>query len=507
VLSRFWSELRRRRVLKATLAYIVGAWVLIEVASVIFPILLLPDWSVRLLVVMAILVLPLVVGLSWLFDIRLTRATSETQPVILPRNDVSRHSGRSAELPPSPASAVASVAVIPFENLSATEDDRYIAYGIATDLHSTLSQMHRLRVASRTSSFAHRADDVDVKELAKRLNVEFVISGSVQRVGERIRVIVELDNAIEGMQIWSATYDRDVDDILSVEREISNMVTSEFGAARLREEISRARARPTDSLDAWSLVQQARSYVLTFTPKALAGAVPLLKRAIEIDNDYAAAHATLAAVLAEEHLNGLGDSPGPDRETALASAERAFSLSPADPFVLKMCGAVWGYLGDSDKALSALRWAVEIAPFEFGAWGYMGWALAETGRSEDIDELHRIMERLLASSPHHPGCPYWMYHRSVAFTCQEQTEYALSYARQSVERNPTFPWGWMQYANTLGVRGHKSEAQRAVSRCLSLSRGLTPEHYDAVLREMCASGKTASLRTVGLLAAEILPPR
>jgi hypothetical protein len=166
-----------------------------------------------------------------------------------------------------------------------------------------------------------------------------VISGSVECIEDRKRLIVELDNADEGVQIWSESYDRDLKNIFSIQHDSAHAITSEFGGARLRDEITSASSRPTASLDAWSLVQRAKTYTLSFTPQTLVNAVPLLRRAIELEAEYAAAHAALASVLSEQVLNGLSDDPRSDRQIALASAERAYSIAPADPFVLKMCGA------------------------------------------------------------------------------------------------------------------------------------------------------------------------
>lgn len=332
-------------------------------------------------------------------------------------------------------------------------------------MHSTLSRVHRLRVASRSSSFAISSTDADVK---------------------------------------SETYDRELDDLFSVQHDIANAIASEFGGARLRDEIASAATRPTGSLDAWSLVQRARNYVLGFTPRSLTEAVPFLRQAIDLDSDYAAAHAALASVLAEEVLNGLSTNIELDRAEAIKSANTAFAQSPVDPFVLKMCGCVWAYFGRTDESLDALRRAVSIAPFDFGAWGYMGWALVETGKLEDLAELHDIMERISEATPHHPGVGYWLYHRSVAFTCEGRTELALEYAKKSIDCNPTFPWGWMHRANVLGLAGSNDKARQAADRCMEVSPALTAEHYRQMILRMSRKGEFSGARLDGLKSSGLL---
>lgn len=503
-LAWFWSELKRRRVVRTTIAYVIGAWVLVEVASVIFPALLAPDWTVRVLIVAAILALPLVVVLAWVFDL-------EREPQdIFKSNLVRRYSsdnGReyeSAKFPPVLDTAIASVAVLPFANLSSDVEHQFIAVGIATELHSTLARIHRLRVASRSSSFAVSDSDSDIEAVAQKLNVQFVLSGSLQCFGDRIHVIAELDNAIDGVQIWSETYDRELGDLFAVQRDIAYAIASEFGGARLRDEIAGAARRPTESLDAWSRVQRARSYILGFTPDALTDALSLLREAISLDSEYAAAHATLASVLAEVVLNGLSATIESDRTEAIESADKAFAHSPVDPFVLKMCGGVWAYFGKTDASLDALRRAVSVAPFDFGAWGYLGWPLVETGAPEDLAELHEIMERICAATPHHPGVGYWLYHRSVAFTCDGRKELALEYAKKSIDYNPRFPWCWMHYANVLGLAGHDDMARQAKERCMDVSPALSPEHYREMILGMSQKGEYMDLRLNGLRSSGLL---
>ena len=504
VAAKLWLELKRRRVIRTTVAYVVVAWIIVEGVSTIFPIILLPDWTVRLVVVSAILGLPLVIVLAWMFDIEYKPERTEHSASPGKHKRDLTVEAQQPRVPPNLSSAIASVAVLPFKNLSPDEKHRFIADGIATELHSTLAKVHRLNVASRTSSFSLAGTGADVREIAHRLGVHFVISGSVECIEDHMRLIVELDNADEGVQIWSESYDRDLNDVFSIQHEIALAITSEFGGARLRDEITIASSRPTASLDAWSLVQRARSHTLSFTPRTLSNAVPFLRQAIELDVEYAAAHAALASVLSEQVLNGLSDDAQSDSQLALESAEHATSIAPVDPFVLKMCGAAWAYFGKTARSISALRRAVDIAPFDFGAWGFMGWPLVETGSQQDLDELHEIMERTLKATPLHPGAPYWLYHRSVACTCEGRNELAVDFARQSVGRNPRFPWAWMQFANALGITNAEDSATGAIDRCKEISPGLTPEYYELMIRRMSASEEVVNLRLAGLRSVNIL---
>ena len=498
-LSSFWQKLQRRRVIKTTIAYAVGSWVLIEVSATVVPALELPEVAVQYIVMSAIAGLPVVIVLSWMFDIhrgtsRLIELTDTSDEL----QDAAAIGDATISIPPELDSAITSVAVLPFENLSHDENHKFIAEGIAAELHTTLAKVHQLRVVARNISFASENSDRDIRSRGQKLSAHFIISGSVRCQGEQMRVSVELSNCVDGTQAWSGTFDKKIEDIFDVEREIAESVAAEFGGARMREEIRSANSAATTSVNAWGLVQRARSYVVSFTPKALSEAVPVLRSAIEIDEDYAIAHAALAFVLAEQVLNGFSQSIATDRGEALASAERAMELAPVDPNVMKLCGATWAYFGEANKAIQALRGATELAPFDFGAWGYLGWPLVATGSAAHLEELQKIMARLISQGGSHPGAPYWLYHQSVAFSCQGDNDSAVNAGKKSVERNAAFPWGWMQYANALGATGADSEARAAAARASQISPSLTREHYCEMIRVMSANADVAESRLAGL---------
>lgn len=489
----FFAELRRRRVFGTLIGYVVVGYLLIEAASVMFPLLLLPEWSVRAFMIMVMMGLPIAIVLAWFFDIE----RSGSRDLAVPKN-VGPENLEAPVEPPPVSAAFASVAVMPFENQSPDESNQYLAVGISTELHSTLAKMHQLRVAARASTLVFSGEKVDVKKIGRKLNVQFLISGSVRCADNQLRITVELDDAVDGIQIWAETYERDIGDIFAVQQDIAHTVTSEFVSSLLRKKVEHAVSRPTANLDAWSLVQRARLYVVQFTPDALNSAIPLLRKAIGHDENYAIAHAALASASSERVLNALSRDREGDEETALASADRAFRQSPYDPFVLKMCGAVWAYFGQTDRSLVALRSAVAIAQFDFGAWGYMGWPLAGSDDKNALIELQNIMERILRESPHHPGVPYWLYHQSVAHVCIGADAKAVTLAKNSVDRNPTYPWGWMHYANALGLTGAIKEGNIALSRCRELSPTLTTEHYETLVRGMSKVDKHAGRRVAGL---------
>ncbi|MBN1240732.1 MAG: hypothetical protein JXB36_19680, partial [Gammaproteobacteria bacterium] len=414
-------------------------------------------------------------------------ASSEPPPAELP-----------AQGPPAPGAAVASVAVLPFDNHSIDPAHVFLGDALAVELHSTLARVDRLRVASRRSSFAFRNESCDIRDIGKRLNVDYAISGSVLCDGRSMHVVAELNDAIGGTQVWARSYDRTIEDLLAIEKEIAGEIVGSFATEQLRAEMREARHRSTNSLDAWGLVQKARALVMDYTAEGFAEAIEPLRRAIELDADYPAAHATLSALLVERLVNNLSDSPERDQAAAREAAEKALALAPQDPYVLKMASPIWTWCGEHRKSLLCLRKAVTCAPFDFGAWGYMGWPLTATGDAGDLKELRHILDRLLGMEPQHPGVAFWRYHESVAELCEGRYAAASASAEAAIELRPRLALAWMHHANVLGQQNDVERGRRALERCLELNPALTPQHFERVIGKVTVGRKVRDRRLGGL---------
>jgi adenylate cyclase len=395
--------------------------------------------------------------------------------------------------------------VLPFESHSVNPAYQFLGDAFAAELQSTLARVDRLVVASRRSSLAFKNTAADVREIGAKLNVDYVITGSIRGNGQSVRVVAELNDTVSGMQAWAESYDRSSDDLLAVEKEIAAAIVGSFTAVRLRDELASVRDKPASNLDAWGLVQKARALGLDYTPASLSQAIDLARRAIELDGEYAVAHGVLASLLVERLINGTSLAPADDESQAATAAATALALSPQDPLLLKMVSLVFTYCGDPRRAIACLRKAVRHAPFDFGAWGYMGWPLTCTGDPKDVDELRAILERLFAVAPQHPGAPFWHYHRSVADTCSGDFERARESAETALELRAGFALGWMQLANVLGHLGAKDHVLRALQRARESNPAMTSKHFEALVRKI-TSDKVVIGRRVGGLRG-IAPPR
>ena len=500
-MKRFVKELRRRKVFNVAIVYGIVSWGLIQVADVGAPALLLPNWVATLVTFLLLLGFPIALVLAWAYD--LTPRGIERTPQV--DDTTSTVAAKIAiDVPPEPATELAAVAVIPFKNLTPASEYAFLADAIAMELHSTLSRVHQLRVVSRHSSFIKGEADKHVSTIARELNVQYVITGSVAHVGEKIRVIAEVDDAENDTSLWSETYDTGVSDVLATQQQIVTAIISAFGGERLRSEIKQAAEVAATNLDAWGLVQKARGYLLDYGPESVTEAQTMLEDAVELDPDYAIAQVSLGLIKAEKTVNGISDAPDRDRESAVHAVERAESEAPQDPVVLRTAGCVRAYSGDYKKSEDLLRRAVSLAPFDLGAWGYLGWPLAAKGDADSLAELIEILDRLLSTAPRHPGRAYWLFHKSVACSIVEDPNNALDLVINCLREQPHFALAWMHKANVLGVLGQPDDARAAADECMRISPRLTPEYYADLMSVLTDQANVIARRTGGLRSANLL---
>ena len=394
--------------------------------------------------------------------------------------------------PPRPESARASLAVLPFDSLSPDAGGSYLADGIASEVISLLSRVSELRVVSRLASFAYRERGVGALDALRDLGADYLLTGSVRRAGDRIRVIAELTEVAERTQIWSRTYERRFEDMLVVQEELAEAIVIAFGGAYLRAEWRRARHRPTDSLDAWDLVQKARAMHLPDDREAMAEALRLARRAVTADPGYAGAHASLASILMQRVINGFSDDAAQDRAEALAAVDRAIELAPDDPTVLRTAGNVLSNSGKHDKAVRALRRAVETAPFDFHTWGRLGRTLAYGGGAQELREGHAILDNILSTAPDHPMAPYWLAFKANAYARDDRYAQAAEFARKSIEARPAYSGAWIALANALGQLGRLDEAREAMARARRANPAMRPDTWRR--RSASSPATTASAR-------------
>jgi serine/threonine protein kinase/Tfp pilus assembly protein PilF len=296
------------------------------------------------------------------------------------------------ELTP-PAEAKASVAVLPFVDMSAEKDQEYFCDGMAEELINALAKIEELQVASRTSAFQFRGKGQDINEIGERLRVKTVLEGSVRKAGDRLRVTAQLVNVRDGYQLWSEKYDRDIHDIFAIQDEISLAIVEKLKISLLGGEKAALTKRHTDDLEAYNLYLKGRFFWNKRTEGGLRRAIACLKQAVERDPGYALAYAGLA-----DAYNTLPDySPTPPAEALMTAKEAALKALEIDEMLAEAHASLgfaqheleWDWAG----AEKHLRRALELNPGYATARHWYALFLMRMARFEEaIREIEKAVE-------------------------------------------------------------------------------------------------------------------
>ena len=385
-MSGFFEELRRRKVYRVAAAYIIAAGFIIQIASAIFPAWELPNWTFRFLVTLLLIGFPTALILAWAFDvtpqgIRATKATAaETHlrrnVIILAATGVIVSIAAGFFLLPraSAGKIDKSIAVLPFENLSDEKENAYFADGIQDDILTNLAKIGDLKVISRTSVMPYRGSGVrNARDIGKALGVGTLLEGSVRRIGNRVRVNVQLINANNDEHIWAEDYDRDLTDVFAIQTDLAGRIASALQAKLSPNEKARLDRRPTQNPDAYLLFVQAHDYASQremFNDTSLK-AEPLFEQAIKLDPNFALAFAGLS--MAESWLYHTADPVPARREKARLNADEALRLQPDLPEGHLALGFSYYYGNrDYERALAEFEIARRGLPNESQAYLAIG---------------------------------------------------------------------------------------------------------------------------------------
>jgi serine/threonine-protein kinase len=519
-IDNFFGELKRRNVYKVAVAYAIVGWLLVQVATQVFPFLEIPNWVVRLVIALVVIGFPVALVIAWAF---------EATPEGIKRTDVAdaanqhsrnrtwiyvvgigaafsiglffigRYTGRNtvsaSELPAK------SIAVLPFDNLSEEKGNAYFAEGIQDEILTRLAKVADLKVISRTSTQRFKSAPSDLREIAKQLGVTNILEGSVQKSNDQVRVNVQLINALTDAHLWADTYDRKLIDIFAVESEIAKTITETLQAKLTGSEKTAMSKKPTANPEAYELYLKGRFFWNKRTAADLRRSIDYFSQAIAKDPNYALAYAGLAQAwkllpafnggapkdcfpqaesaarkalaiddtLSDAHaaLASLKGVNGFDYAGAITEYERAIQLNPNDATAHQwFANDTLANIGQNEREVAVMKRAVELDPLSLIINSNLGWAYIHAGRLDDaVAQLRKTVEM--------DGAFYY-------------ARYALALA---LELKGAIPEAIAEYQKTIGITddsvplgmlgrlyaaaGRKDEAQKILQQL----RQIREQHY------------------------------
>ena len=406
-MSGFFEEVKRRKVYRVAVAYIIVAGGIIQIASAVFPAWELPNWSQRLVIVLLLAGFPIALILAWAFDV-----TPEGVRVTAPSPSLPAHRrGRrnlfilltigvvvSAVtgfflLPRASARKVdKSIAVLPFENLSDDKENAFFADGIQDDILTNLSKIGELKVISRTSVMPYRGKATNVRDIGKQLGVSNILEGSVRRSGNKVRVNVQLIDANSDEHVWASDYDRDITDVFAIQTDLAQKISDALQAKLSPAEKSRMERKPTENGEAYLAFVQAHNLANAVEEfEKLKQSEQLYARAIQLDPTFALAIARYS--LLESWIVHTFERTTERREKARALAQQALQLQPDLPEAHLAMGFSL-YYGDNDfeAALKEFEIAQRGLPNEAECYLALGAIQRRLGNwQESTDSLEKAV--------------------------------------------------------------------------------------------------------------------
>lgn len=368
VLSKFSSELVRRKVYSAVAAYAVAAWVLLQVAEVTFEPLGLPDWLMTSLVVVVIVGMPVAAAIAWFFDIT--------------RSGLRRDSAANIEATPT-------VAVLPFVDLSPGADQAYFCDGVAEEILNALAQIDQLRVVSRMSSFRYKNTETDIRELGQRLGANAILEGSVRKADDQLRVTARLVNVADGLQFWSKTFDRELKGIFSIQDDIATSI-----AESLLKTLVVVKTTASEDVMAYEYYLRGKEFLNRFRKIDLEFARQMFQQAIDRDPRFAHAWASYADCFSLEVM--YADPTSWFKEKARDACKKALELGPELAEAHASCGLAMLISGRFEEADKYFNDAITLNPQLYEAYYYYGRSRFHQG---DLEGAATLFARASSVNP------------------------------------------------------------------------------------------------------------
>jgi adenylate cyclase len=531
--KKFFVELQRRNVYKVAIAYGVVGWLLIQIATQLFPVFEIPNWGARMVVIVVLLGFPVALVLAWAYE--LTPEGLQRTDEARPQEPIARRSGSKlyfviigvllaviavmairnywpAAGGPNDV-AQKSIAILPFIDLSQTKEQDYFSDGITEQIINSLAHVHGLLVVARTTAFSFKNKDMDVREVGRQLHVSHMLEGSVNRGTDKVRVVARLIDVANGFHLWSETYYSTEKDLLSLQSDIAKKVASALRIELHLAETTQFAKTPTQDPEAYDLYLRGRYLLNKRTPDSIQKGRVLFEQAVAKDPRFALGHAGIAdsylllgrigaispEEAAKEARSEISITLGIDENLAEGYVSRAVLLSEFD----------WNWLaGDAD-----FQKALELNSNSAIAHHWHARSLAQNGRSEEA------LKEISAAEKLDPLSPIILSSKAKIFCFAHRYLEAISYCRKAIDlegsfgtsfsvmaqaylHNKQYPegieaakkyvelsnqsgWAKLELAYAYAVAGNKAESDRIVSEVISRSEPFSP--FD--MATICAASR------------------
>ena len=514
----FFAELKRRNVYKVAVAYAVVGWLLVQVATQVFPFFEIPNWAVRLVVLAIVIGFPIALVIAWAFELT-PEGLKRTEDVdlakqsrrkshawiyivivgallsvglfMLGRYGFRENNSAASEMPTK------SIAVLPFVNMSADKNDEYLSDGVSEELITALSKITGLQVKARTSSFAFKGKNEDIQKIGELLHVSHLLEGSVAKAGNKLRITAQLIQASDGNHEWSDTYDREMQDIFAVRSEVAQQVAETLKVRLLGEDKRKIDKKPTENLEAYNLYRQGRFYADKLSEEGMTKAVPFFRQAIEKDPRFALAYAGMADnyVIAADAIIPPREAFSKAKEAALKAIElddslaeahaslglvhyhydwdwpaaeqelkRAISLNPQSAQSYTLYTHYLAGMGRYDEAKKFGARALELDPLSVSAHWFLGWGAIYAGRS---DEAIGFFLKALELDPNNPWTRWFL---GRAYLLSGNSSRAIEEMETGLRFGPDDPLGLGFTGYVYAVTGRRADALKILQRLDELQK-------------------------------------
>jgi adenylate cyclase len=353
-----------------------------------------------------------------------------------------------------------SIAVMPFLNLTGEPNQDAFCDGLSESLISALSKVPQLFVIARDSTFRYKGKAVKAKQVSDELGVQYVLEGSVQKAGDRVRVTGQLINALTGQNLWSDRYDRNLKDIFDLQDEITMKILTELRVKLTEGETVRIQAKGTKNLQAYLKVLEAIGHRMQFNKEANAASLRLLQEAVQLDPNYAMAHIALSFALAQEVWVGASQSPQETLAHAMQEAQKAIELDHNSAEALDAVGNVFLLLHQHDKAIEVEQRAVRLNPNSASALYFLSVALNHAFRSEETFPLLRQAIRL------NPLFPMQYHQLGIAYRETGRYDEGIAAMKKALQLSPNYLLAHIALVTLYSYAGRQAKARAAAEELL-----------------------------------------